>query len=88
MSIRHPADAAQRSRSAAAAGSPLDHALGGYKPGRLGSLRIEGCRRSTSKPSVSGTDQTLSEIGSRILKEDGQPIPSPSSTGELVEIAA
>jgi hypothetical protein len=44
--------------------------LGSYKPRQLGSLHIESCRRSTSKPSVLGTDQTISEIGSRILPDE------------------
>jgi hypothetical protein len=30
--------------------------LGRYKTRQLGSLQIEGCRRSTAKPSVLGTD--------------------------------
>src|ERR1700674_2902854 len=43
---------------------------GSYKPRQLGSLHIEGRRRSTSKPSVLSTDQTISEIGSRILPDE------------------
>jgi len=43
---------------------------GSDKPRQLGSLQIKGCRRSTSKPSVFGTDQAISEIGSRILPDE------------------
>lgn len=43
---------------------------GSYKPRQLGSLHIEGRRRSTSKPSVLGADQTISEIGIRILPDE------------------
>ena len=43
---------------------------GSYKPRQLGSLHIQGRRRSTSKPSVFGADQTISESGSRILPDE------------------
>ena len=43
---------------------------GSNKPWQLGSLHIEGCRRSTSKTSVLDTDQTICEIGSRILPDE------------------
>ncbi|MCX7152132.1 MAG: hypothetical protein NT115_06305, partial [Proteobacteria bacterium] len=44
--------------------------LGSYKSRQLGSLHIEGCRRSTSEPSVLDADQTIGEIGSRILPDE------------------
>ena len=43
---------------------------GSYKSRQLGSLHIQGRRRSTSKPSVLGADQTISEIGGRILPDE------------------
>ena len=44
--------------------------LRNYKSRQLGSLHIEGCRSSASKSSVLGTNQTISEIGSRILPDE------------------
>ena len=44
--------------------------LGSDKPRQLGCLRIEACRSSTAKPSVSGTDQAISKIGSRIFPDE------------------
>ena len=43
---------------------------GCYKSRQLGSPHIEGCRRSTTKPPVLGTDQAISEIGGRILPDE------------------
>ncbi|MCX7162171.1 MAG: hypothetical protein NT083_03855 [Rhodocyclales bacterium] len=53
---------------------------GSDKPRQLGSLQIKGCRRSTSKPSVFGTDQAISEIGASSMAGS-------SSLGNIAELA-